>query len=48
MLQLKVGKVPALVDTGAQFSCVRGNVAEFVADWRALWFFFMFRGLRVS
>ena len=29
-LQLKVGKVPALVDTGAQFSCVRADVAEFL------------------
>jgi hypothetical protein len=30
MLKLKVGKVPALVDTGAQFSCVRAEVAEFL------------------
>ena len=29
-LQFKVGKVPALIDTGAQFSCVRANVAEFL------------------
>jgi len=30
MLQLKEGKVPALVDTGAQFSCVRSDLAEFL------------------
>jgi hypothetical protein len=30
MLRLKGGKVPALVDTGAQFSCVRTDVAEFL------------------
>jgi hypothetical protein len=30
MLQLKVGMVPAFVDTGAQFSCVRADVAEFL------------------
>jgi hypothetical protein len=29
-LELKVGKVPALIDTGAQFSCIRSDVAEFV------------------
>ena len=29
-LELKVGKVPALIDTGAQFSCVRADVAEFL------------------
>jgi hypothetical protein len=27
---LKIGVVPALVDTGAQFSCVRSDVAEFL------------------
>jgi hypothetical protein len=27
---MKAGKVPALVDTGAQFSCVRADVAEFL------------------
>jgi len=30
MLELRVGKIPALVDTGAQFSCVRSDVAEFL------------------
>ena len=30
MLRLKGGEVPALVDTGAQFSCVRSDVAEFL------------------
>jgi len=30
MLRLKAGKVPALVDTGAQFSCVLSDVAEFL------------------
>jgi hypothetical protein len=30
MLGVKGGKVPALVDTGAQFSCVRADVAEFL------------------
>jgi hypothetical protein len=30
MLQLKVGKIPALIDTGAQFSCMRSDVAEFL------------------
>jgi hypothetical protein len=29
-LKLKVGKIPALVDTGAQFSCVTSGVAEFL------------------
>jgi hypothetical protein len=29
-LQLKVGKVPALIDTGAQFSCLRSDVTEFL------------------
>jgi hypothetical protein len=28
-VQLKVGKVLALIDTGAQFSCIRVDVAEF-------------------
>jgi hypothetical protein len=27
---LKARKVPALVDTGAQFSCARADVAEFL------------------
>jgi len=27
---LNVGKVPALIDTGAQFSCIRSDVAEFL------------------
>jgi hypothetical protein len=30
VLELKTGKVPVLVDTGAQFSCVRADVAEFL------------------
>jgi hypothetical protein len=30
MLQVKKGKFPALLDTGAQFSCVRSDVAEFL------------------
>jgi len=30
MLSLKVGNVPALVDTGSQFSCIRLEVAEFL------------------
>jgi hypothetical protein len=29
MLELRVGRVPALIDTGAQFSCVRSDVAEY-------------------
>jgi hypothetical protein len=29
-LEFKVGKVPGLIDTGAQFSCVRTDVAEFL------------------
>jgi hypothetical protein len=29
-LNLKVGQIPALIDTGAQFSCVRTDVAEFL------------------
>ena len=29
-LELKVGKVPALINTGAQFSCIRSDVAEFL------------------
>jgi hypothetical protein len=29
-LELKVGKVPALIDTGAQFPCIRSDVAEFL------------------
>jgi hypothetical protein len=30
MLQLKSGSIPALVDTGAQFACVRSNIAEYL------------------
>jgi hypothetical protein len=30
MLRFKAGKLPALVDTGAQFSCVRSDVAVFL------------------
>jgi hypothetical protein len=30
MLELQLGKVPALVDTGAQFSCVRSDMAEYL------------------
>ena len=30
MLEFPVGKVPALIDTRAQFSCVQSNVAEFL------------------
>jgi len=30
MLDLKVGKMPALVDTCAQFSCVRSHVIEYL------------------
>ena len=30
VLEMKTGKVPALVDTGAQFSCIRADVAEFL------------------
>ena len=29
-LNLKIGKIPALVDTGAQFSCVRSDVIDYV------------------
>ena len=29
-LHLQIGKVPALVDTGAQFSCIRVDLAEFI------------------
>jgi hypothetical protein len=28
-LESKVGRVPALIETGAQFSCVRSDVAEY-------------------
>ena len=30
MLNLKVGQVPALVDTGAQFSCIQSDVIEYL------------------
>jgi len=30
MLSLKVGKVPALVDTGNQFLCIRSDVIEYL------------------
>jgi len=30
MLEFKTGNVPAFVDTGAQFSCVRSDVIEFI------------------
>lgn len=30
MLLVKNGKFPALLDTGAQFSCVRSDVAEYL------------------
>jgi len=29
-LNLKIGKIPALVDTGAQFSCVRSDVIDYL------------------
>ena len=32
VLDLKAGKIPALVDTGAQFSCVRLDVLEFLRE----------------
>ena len=31
MLDTKVGKLPAIVDTGAQFLCVRSDVAEYLS-----------------
>jgi hypothetical protein len=30
MLEFKTGKVPTLIDTGAQFSCIRSDVAKFL------------------
>ena len=30
VLEMKTGKVPALVDTGAQFSRIRADVTEFL------------------
>jgi hypothetical protein len=30
VLEFRTGKVPALVDTGAQFSCIHADVAEFL------------------
>jgi hypothetical protein len=30
MIQFVVGRIPALVDTGAQFSCIMSDVAEFL------------------
>lgn len=30
ILELKTGKVPALVDNGAQLSCIRSDIAEFL------------------
>ena len=30
VLELRTGKVPALVDTGAQFSCIGADIAEFL------------------
>jgi len=30
VLKLKSGSIPALVDTGAQFSCIRTEVAEYL------------------
>jgi hypothetical protein len=30
MLQLKGGSIPALIDTGAQFSCVRSDIGEYL------------------
>jgi len=29
-LEIKVDRVPALIDTGAQFSCIRSDVAQFL------------------
>ena len=29
-LSLRTGKVPALIDTGAQFSCLRSDVVEYL------------------
>ena len=36
MLDLKIGKVPALIDTGAQLSCMRSDVVEFIGSSREL------------
>jgi len=30
LLKFKLGKVPALIDTGAQFSCIRADVIEYI------------------
>jgi len=30
MLRFKIGEVPALIDTGAQFSCIRTEVLEYL------------------
>jgi len=30
-LDFKVGRVPALIDTGAQFSCVRSDVVDYLS-----------------
>jgi hypothetical protein len=30
MLEFKTGKVPTLIDTGAQFSCIRSDVSKFL------------------
>jgi hypothetical protein len=30
MFQFKMGRIPALVDTGAQFSCIRSDVIEYL------------------
>ena len=30
VFEMKTGRVPALVDKGAQFSCIRADVAEFL------------------
>jgi hypothetical protein len=42
MLEFKTGNMPAFVDTGAQFSCVRSDVIEFIYMRGKLCTFFSF------
>jgi hypothetical protein len=48
VLRLKGQKVPALVDTGAQYSCVRADVAEFLRSMGETCEFCLLSGLRIS
>jgi len=47
-LNLKIGKIHALVDTGAQFSCVRSDVINYLYHRREMYIFPLYLVMFVS